>query len=257
MAFNGTGSNVTSLNAENISSGTLAVARGGTGITSAGTSGNVLTSNGTAFVSQAIAAGGDYIQRIYTSPATWTKPTGLKAVSITLIAGGGGGAGSNPVGGDFKGGGAGGNARMPSVFNYVAAPSIPGPVTVTVGAGGTPGPATGAGGAGGTSSFGPFLSATGGGGGSLAPTFNQIGVGGALGGFTTGPAAGVTQYDTIQGIYGLQGTPRENASPTNKPGVGIGAAGAGGIYASGNPTAAGTDAGGAGTPGIIIVEEFY
>jgi hypothetical protein len=34
MAFNGTGSNVTSLNATNIASGTLAVARGGTGTAS-------------------------------------------------------------------------------------------------------------------------------------------------------------------------------------------------------------------------------
>ena len=34
MAFNGTGSNVTSLNASNIASGTLAVARGGTGTAS-------------------------------------------------------------------------------------------------------------------------------------------------------------------------------------------------------------------------------
>jgi hypothetical protein len=34
MAFNGTGSNVTSLNASNVASGTLAVARGGTGTAS-------------------------------------------------------------------------------------------------------------------------------------------------------------------------------------------------------------------------------
>jgi hypothetical protein len=38
--------------------GTLPVANGGTGITSAGSNGNVLTSNGTAWVSQALPAGG-------------------------------------------------------------------------------------------------------------------------------------------------------------------------------------------------------
>ena len=70
MAFNGTGSNVTSLNASNIASGTLAVGRGGTGATTLnaaaviigngtsaptfvapGTSGNALTSNGSAWIS--------------------------------------------------------------------------------------------------------------------------------------------------------------------------------------------------------------
>jgi hypothetical protein len=75
MAFNGTGSNVTSLNAANISSGTLAVGRGGTGATTLnaaaviigngtsaptfvapGTSGNLLTSNGSAWSSTAPAA---------------------------------------------------------------------------------------------------------------------------------------------------------------------------------------------------------
>ena len=39
-------------------SGALGAAYGGTGVTAAGTSGNVLTSNGTAWVSQAPAASG-------------------------------------------------------------------------------------------------------------------------------------------------------------------------------------------------------
>jgi hypothetical protein len=83
----------TAVNADGITSGTLAVARGGTGATTLnseaviignttgavkfvapGTDGNVLTSNGTAWVSEAISAGGDFIQRVYTTPATWTKP---------------------------------------------------------------------------------------------------------------------------------------------------------------------------------------
>lgn len=40
------------------SGGTLTAAQGGTGLTSVGTSGNVLTSNGTAWVSSALPAGG-------------------------------------------------------------------------------------------------------------------------------------------------------------------------------------------------------
>jgi hypothetical protein len=136
-SFNGSANitiDATAINVGTATAGTLAVARGGTGASTltaenviigngtsavkfvaAGTSGNVLTSNGSAWVSQAISAGGDYIQQVYTSPATWTKPANLKAVKVTVI-GGGGGAG--PTGGN----------------------------------------------AGGTSSFGPFLSATGGGG---------------------------------------------------------------------------------------------
>jgi hypothetical protein len=264
MAFNGTGANVTTLNAANISSGTLAVARGGTGITSAGTSGNVLTSNGTAWVSEAISAGGNYVRQIYNSPATWTKPAGLKAVSITVVAGGGGGGGT-PSAGDFRAAGNGGVARAGSLFNYVSAPSIPGPVTVTVGAGGTPGPVTAPGGAGGTSSFGSFLSATGGGGGLTTTAPNQSAASGAIGGLTTGPALGVALYSGAGGDegsvpsgfgYGINGIERfvPSPPPTPKNGTGIGSAGARGLYNSNNP---GPDTGGAGAPGVVIVEEFY
>jgi fibronectin-binding autotransporter adhesin len=217
------------INASTINTGTLPVARGGTGLTTVGTSGNVLTSNGSAWVSQAISAGGNYILRTYASPATWTKPANLKAVRVTVVGGGGvwrtsvpqsptftaagsssfgpfvsatgganatgagnanvgsGGAGSGGdinitggigyamstdfaqgggtifatnngrpgfsptgptsyrvagengagsyavLGGNFGGAGGGGG----SAIKYLSSPSIPGPVTVTVGAGGT------------------------------------------------------------------------------------------------------------------------
>jgi hypothetical protein len=111
------GANITALNASSISSGTLGVARGGTGAntltsenvvigngTSAvkfvapGTTGNVLTSNGSAWLSQAAAAGGgDYIMQVFTTPGTWTKAAGLKAIKVTVI--GGGGSGSSPASG--------------------------------------------------------------------------------------------------------------------------------------------------------------
>jgi hypothetical protein len=56
ISFTGSGSSITSLDANNISSGTLGVARGGTGLTSAGTAGNVLTSDGTIWTSTALYA---------------------------------------------------------------------------------------------------------------------------------------------------------------------------------------------------------
>lgn len=59
--FDTTGALKQSMGTINLASqvyGTLPVANGGTGVTDAGTSGNVLTSNGTAWVSQAPAASG-------------------------------------------------------------------------------------------------------------------------------------------------------------------------------------------------------
>jgi hypothetical protein len=101
------GANITSLNATNISAGTLAVARGGTGITAVGTSGNVITSNGTAFVSQAPLSKGVGGQ-IFTSNGTFTIPTGVTAVKVSVIGGGGGGSGGSGAGS------AGGNSSVAS-----------------------------------------------------------------------------------------------------------------------------------------------
>jgi hypothetical protein len=101
---------LTSINANNIVDGAVTVAKGGTGLSTLtansvvlgngtdpvqliapGTTGNVLTSNGTNWTSQAAAAGGgDYIMRVFTTPGTYTKPAGLKAVKVTVIGGGGG-----------------------------------------------------------------------------------------------------------------------------------------------------------------------
>jgi hypothetical protein len=247
VSFNGSAAvnlNVTAINVGTATAGTLAVERGGTGATTLnseavvignttgavkfvdpGTANNVLTSNGTAWVSQAVSAGGNYVMQVYdSSPATWTKPAGLKAVKVTVIGGGGGspppgtggtssfgpfcsatGGAGGPVavsccgiqsgapglgsGGSLNGGGIAltatsaiatgdhgifggggtGNPFMPAAnpykrdpiyggggrgvatqsggggaggyaIEYIPAPSIPGPVTVTVGAGGTAGP---------------------------------------------------------------------------------------------------------------------
>ena len=108
---------------------------------------SALLINGSALVS-----GGNYAMQVYTSSGTWTKPAGLKAIKVTVI--GGGGASSN-TSGTAPGGGAGGAA-----ISYINSPSIPGPVSVTVGGGGiTTNPAALSGN---TSSFGAFCSATGG-----------------------------------------------------------------------------------------------
>jgi hypothetical protein len=283
--------NVTDINAAGITSGTLGVARGGTAAstltaenviigngTSAvkfvapGTSGNVLTSNGTAWASQAIAAGGDYVQQVYTSPATWTKPASVKAIKVTVVGGGGGGQGArsgndaNPCSGN--GGGGGGTA-----IEYIDAPSIPGPVSVTVGSGGSGGPSsinpdarvsTSSGG--GTSSFGGFLSATGGGGLAAPPGFGAPPTRAPAGAGSGG------DYNLNGSVGGQQSSNASNGGSAFNPfGFGIntasgpgtaapgpaGATGGGGGAGAFSQLPGGGAAGGNGGVGIVIVEEFY
>lgn len=88
----------TGLNANNITVGILAAANGGTGINSSGTAGNVLTSDGSAWVSQAAGGGfasGTVMLFAQTSaPTGWTKNTStgnnsaLRLVTGTASTGG-------------------------------------------------------------------------------------------------------------------------------------------------------------------------
>lgn len=282
------------------------VANGGTGLSTAtgalvgagstisaiaaGTAGNVLTSNGTTWTSAVSAGGPAPVVRIYTSPSPWTKSPTLKAVKITLCSGGGGGAcmqsiPSGSVNNMYFSGGGGASG-----IGFFNSPSIPGPVTVTVGAGGaggttTPAAAGNPSAAGGASSFGALISATGGGGQisnpRTAPT--AIGAGGSI---TPSPAIiginGGPGRSTITLGIGLPSSSPSafslymNAGPT---GFGLGTSGF--SVPSGSPTAIlgpaigspippnGYGGGGGSTEpsqpapgqtggnGIVIVEEFY
>jgi hypothetical protein len=197
--------------------------------TDPGTASNVLTSNGTAWVSQAISAGGDYIMQVFTSPGTWTKPANLKAVKVTVV-GGGGGSTVSPNIQSTAGGGGGGSA-----IKYIDAPTIPGPVSVTRGAGAV--------GTGGTSSFGPFCSATGGSGGTSTAIAGNGGVG-SSGDLNIQGGAGQP------GPTGTGGVTILGASPTGPNGTA-------GLYGGGGPGRAGSSADTTGANGVIVVEEFY
>ncbi len=106
------------------------------------------------------------VQTIYYEVAgtyTWTKPTGLVAVEVEVVGGGGGGGGTdNCTAGQSAaaGGGGSGGYSLRRIFTS----SLGSTETVTVGARGAGGAIGNGGSSGGTSSFGSWLSATGGGG---------------------------------------------------------------------------------------------
>lgn len=117
------------------------------------TSGNLLTSNGTTWVSQAPAAEQTQAQ-LFTSSGTWTAPANVTKVEVIVIAGGGGYNGYNQSS-------AGGGGFAHAICTVTPGTSY----TVTVGSGGTYQGGNAVAGSGGTSSFGSLVSATGGGGG--------------------------------------------------------------------------------------------
>jgi len=281
----GPASGASALNASNVSSGTLSADRlptvpttkGGTGLTSVGSTGQVLTvtAPGALAFQDAAGGGGGYKMTVFTSPGTWTKPADVKDLKVTVV-GGGGSAGASAPGNcasETGGGGGGGGAAI----EYLPIASVAGPVAVTVGAAGIVNPGVNPGSPGGTSSFGAFLSATGG-----------------LGGCRCQFDARCPQSNGGTGSGGNINTPggmgaKSNSYPllTGQGGVSMGAGGAGGtiltashhgrcpdqcpapvsLFAGSNTGHGGpapqTDPGAcapggcAGQAGTVIVEEFF
>jgi hypothetical protein len=115
------------------------------GITTApSTSGNVLTSNGTSWVSSASSYVGGRGQS-FGANGTFTIPTGITAIKVTVVGGGGGGGStsSDPIGGSSAGG-----AAISCLTGLTPGNTL----AVTVGAGGAGGGSFNTGGTGGTSS---------------------------------------------------------------------------------------------------------
>lgn len=175
--------------------GSLAVTAGGVIYTDgskavnvgAGTSGQLLQSNGASAPTWVAPPVAGLTTVVLTSSTTWTKPIGVQNFYVAIHAGGGGGGGDS----FSQTGGAGGMGGW--AYAILTTAQIPSTVTVTIGNGG------GAyGGVGGSSSFGSLMSATGGGGGTA------VGANGANGSGTvsTGTQLGVMFFSTgTGGVY--------------------------------------------------------
>ena len=234
---------LTALSASNLTSGTLPDAR--FPATLPAVSGANLTG---------LAGGGYASTQYFTSSGTWTKPSGIKTIRVTVLGGGGGGGKSGGVY-NYGGNGGGGLAQKTIDVTSISA------VTATIGAGGSStSSSSGNGGAGGSTTFGSHCTASGGSGGTgyVNPT-------GASGATTAG--VGSNGNINLRGGYGEIGIRGQNygcggtggASPmwgVDSPG-GLGGAG-GSIVTpgSGGGGAGGNGASTQGGAGLIVVEEF-
>lgn len=212
-------------------------------------------------------ANGSVIIRAYFAPALWTKTANLKSIRVSVVGGGGGsGVAVAPYG--TSGGGGGGGVGIVSKLS----PAIPGPINITVGAGGTAGnPATPGpgnkppGGTGGTTSFGTIVSATGGGGGG-GYTSGSYPAG--AGGTATGADINLSGEAGLVGAGANQGNNNtvsqggrnfySSTAAIGQPGRLYGGGAASDVAQSlGNSPINDANPGLAGSTGLVLVEEYY
>ncbi|MFH3036164.1 hypothetical protein ABK861_00545 [Enterobacter hormaechei] len=220
--------------------------------------------------------------RTFTASGTYTPTTGTKKIRVRIVGGGGAGGGAAASTSSVTlAAGHGGSAGTYGETGLIDASSLSS-VAVTVGSAGTSS-AGGNGTSGGASSFGTFISAPGGTGGnygasgtatfSLVPDLAQtadcsgssvlLNVPGEGGwgqmSFATGTAGGTTTTSSAKGgrggnsVLGGGGYALTNNSvPGSGTGYGAGGAGAATTYINGTSAVAG----GAGSSGIVIIEEY-
>jgi len=201
-------------------------------------------------ISDAVTLGGGMeSMQVFTSSGTWTKPSGITKVKVTVVGGGGGGGGE--VNNVSAGGGAGGGTAV----KFIDVSSISSE-TVTIGAGGADS-TTADGAAGGTSSFGSHCSATGGGGGQATenPDVSAVGGAGSGGDFNIqGEGGHYSSWNSGAHFLGMGGASTHGFGGVGSyqtaawDGKGYGGGGSGRHQSNA--------AGGNGTDGIVIVEEF-
>jgi len=210
--------------------------------------------------------GGFRSQVVFTTgTSTWTIPTGITKIKVTVVGAGGGGGGVSAVASAAGAGGGGGGMSV----SYYTGLTPGNTLSYSVGTGGTAGTtAGGAGGAGGNTTVSAnteiitTLQANGGSGGNGATT-NTITVGGAGASAGSGPANAILMAGYLGGT--ADGGRQKAGNGANGPlggggGQGkvstTGAGSAATNYGAGGGGALGATAntGGAGSGGIIIIE---
>jgi hypothetical protein len=219
-----------------------------------GTSGQVLTSNGSAAAPswQSVSATGRLLNvQVFTSSGTYTRGSGVTTAVVFAVGGGGGGKGAN--GGSA--GGNGGNGGTTSFGAHVTAAGGTGSTGSQGGAGGTGGTSAtlaipGQGGGTGLGADSAYFGGIGGGqGGGRSSALGTAGTAGSRGGGGSGGSGETACGPQFggggggQGETGIKYTTTVGATET----VTIGAGGTAGT---------GSAAGGAGGPGYIIVYEY-
>lgn len=240
----GTGANITTF--PNGSLLTYDSSNVGIGTTNQGTSGQVLTSNGVSVKPSFTDLPHSY--QVFTSNGSFTAPTGITTVYLTMVNGGTAGTSGSNVGGNGGNGGTGGSSGVSIPYTVVAGNSYP-IVIGTVG--------------GGISTFNGISLAT-----LVNGTAAAAGVGGVgsnvititVAGTTGGSGVGVNNGgggggSSIFGVGGTGGVGQASCGTNACPqpggnGTGYGAGGGGGGADNGGAV----KSGGTGTAGIVIVQ---
>lgn len=238
-----------------------------------GSSGNVLTSNGTTWASAAatggLSSGALLLRTVATANGTFTTTANTGNILIQLVGGGGGGGGANGANNNNGAiGGGGGSSGYTEAF-LVVSPSTG--YAYNIGAGGAAGLTNAAGGVGGTSNFavgGNNVTAIGGNGGGAGAAANTFlitagGNGGAVSAVGNLRAAGTAGGWAMR--MNNNAMLSGNGAPSHFGGGGAGLRANGAGIAGGNFGGGGSGAfsrnssansGGAGGQGVIIIWEY-
>lgn len=228
-----TGKVISAVQADNAATATkLATARTINGVSFDGSANIAITTanGGTIATTEQLATSTAHGKKLFTTSGIFTVPIGVTQVWVSLC-GGGGNGGSCPSGAAPGGGGGGGAAKIAyGIMGLTGGSTIP----VTVG------------GAGATSSFGAYVSCAGGGnGGDGGPGI--FGTAGASGGLGGGVGSVGSYYTGSIGGGSIFGSGGNYTGTVGGNGSGYGGGGAGGM-------STGPNNGGAGAPGMVLVE---
>lgn len=223
----------------------------------AGASGNVLTSDGTNWTSAAPPSSGALLaSQVFTSSGTFTIPSGVTKLKITVVGGGGGGGGGLSSGTFAPGNGGGGGGAS---ITYLSSLTSGNTIGVTVGAAGAGGAAATSGTAGGTSSVQSGTetittrSATGGGGGTAGLTATGEGGTGSGGTINLGGSDGF-QASALDGQAAGGNGGNSMLGGGGRGARGGGANRAGKNYGGGGGGGWTNSSGSSGAAGVIIFE---